>query len=322
MKIENDVIEWLLGDDEPSIRYRVLTELLDEPINTPQATNLRFKIAKSDRVLRLFSGQEKNGGFGVHDYDKWMGAHWRLAALVDLALPEGDKRAIKAVKMVLGWLASSKHLKSIKTINGLTRRCASQEGNALAVCCRLGMTDDPRVAHLAESLIAWQWPDGGWNCDKSQKAHHSSFHESVLPMWGLLEYHHVTGDKRALEAANRTGEFLLRHRLFRSEKTSKVIDTKMLAIRYPHYWHYDFLQGLRVLTMIGKIKDPRASEALDMLMQKRLPDGRWKADGYHWKSVDTKERYSSPVDWWRRQPNKMITHEALRILKEVGKVRL
>jgi len=44
----------------------------------------------------------------------------------------------------------------VKAIDGLVRRCASQEGNALAVCCRLGLADDPRVRLLAESLVEWQ----------------------------------------------------------------------------------------------------------------------------------------------------------------------
>jgi len=35
-------------------------------------------------------------------------------------------------------------------------RCASQEGNALAVCSRLGLAEDPRVVNLAESLAEWQ----------------------------------------------------------------------------------------------------------------------------------------------------------------------
>jgi hypothetical protein len=56
---------------------------------------------------------------------------------------------------VLEWLTGKGHRASIKVIDGLTRRCGSQEGNALAVCCRLGLADDPRVQLLAESLVAW-----------------------------------------------------------------------------------------------------------------------------------------------------------------------
>jgi hypothetical protein len=319
MKIDGQVLSWLLEDENPSIRYLTLTELLDEPPDSAKAKKAGGAIANSPMILVLFKGQRSDGSFGCHVYDKWMGAFWRLSGMIDLAIPEGDKRAIKAANTVLEWLTSDKHKKHIRLMNGLTRRCACQEGTALGACCRLGMADNPRVKYLAESLISWQWPDGGWNCDKRPEAHHSSFHESVIPMWGLLEYHRVTGDLKALAAAKRTGEFMLRHRLFRSERTGEIINPSWLNLRYPHYWHYDILQGLRFLSILDKLKDPRACEALDILEEKRLPDGRWKADGYHWKNSHSTGRYRSPVDWWRRQPNKMITLEALRVLKVAGR---
>jgi hypothetical protein len=323
VKINDSVINWLLEDNEPSIEFLTLTRLLDEPENSAQARKAKAKIAKSNRVMTLFSGQQSDGGFGYHPYTKWLGAHWRLVSLVELALPDGDKRALRAANTVLDWLHGPAHKKSIRLINDLTRRCASQEGNALAVCCRLGIAHDPRVRYLAESLISWQWPDGGWNCDKDKSANHSSFHESVIPMWGLTEYHRATGEMKSLKAAKRTAEFLLRHNLFKSEKTGKVVNPKWLKIHWPHYWHYDILQGLHVLSILPKaLSDSRAREALDFIEQKQMPDGRWKADGYYWKPSNTKGLYMDPADWWRGKPNKMLTLNALRVLKAAGRLTM
>ncbi len=322
MKISSNNLDWLLEDNEPSIKYLTIVDLFDETVDSSAAAKAKSKIAQSKRILAILSGQKSDGGFGCHPYSKWMGAHWRLVSLVELALPEGDKRAIRAAKTVLDWLTSPAHKKSIRIFNDLTRRCTSQEGNALAVCCRLGMADDPRVTHLAESLISWQWPDGGWNCDKEKDACHSSFHESVIPIWGLFEYHRATGDRASLAAAKRTADFILRHRLFRSEKTGKIINPKWLDLHWPHYWHYDILQGLRALSIIpGALKDSRAREALDVIEKKRLPDGRWKADGYYWNKANAKCLYLDPVDWWRGKPNKMLTLNALRVLKTAGRIK-
>ena len=83
-----------------------------------------------------------------------------------IGVPAGEPRAVAAAQTVLDWLTGDGHRRGIKTIDGLVRRCASQEGNALAVCCRLGMAGDPRVELLARSLVEWQWPDGGWNCTR------------------------------------------------------------------------------------------------------------------------------------------------------------
>jgi hypothetical protein len=36
------------------------------------------------------------------------------------------------------------------------------------------MAADPRAELLAYSLVAWQWPDGGWNCDLGASGRRSS----------------------------------------------------------------------------------------------------------------------------------------------------
>jgi hypothetical protein len=106
-----------------------------------------------------------------------------------------------AAEQVFGWLARPERLKKVPVVDGLARRCASQEGNALAVCTLLGLADDERVALLARSLVTWQWPDGGWSCDQRASDRRSSFHESFAPAWGLYEYARATGDEAAGEAA-------------------------------------------------------------------------------------------------------------------------
>jgi hypothetical protein len=77
--------------------------------------------------------------------------------------------------------------RGVPLMQGRYRRCASQQGNALYVLTRLGIADD-RAGQLVELLLRWQWPDGGWNCDKDPRADTSSFMETLLPMRGLWLY--------------------------------------------------------------------------------------------------------------------------------------
>jgi hypothetical protein len=264
------------------------------------------------------------GGFGVHPYKKWDGAHWRLVSLVELGIPAHEPRAVAAADQVLQWLTGESHRSKIKAIDGRVRRCGSQEGNALAVCSRLGLIDDPRAQCLAESLIAWQWPDGGWNCDKRPEANHSSFYESLAPMWGLIEWHRATGHEAALHAALRTAEMFLQHRLFRSTATGKVIDPEWLKLHYPLYWHYDILQALVILSRMptagSMMRDARVQEALDIVEAKRQPDGCWKAEGFYWVPLGKRTSNVEVVDWGRRGPNEMLTLNALRVLKAAGRL--
>jgi hypothetical protein len=320
MSHDDPAVQWLLDSSDPSIRYFALTDLLGYPADAPEVRAARNRIARGARVRALLAGQKPDGGFGVHPYQKWTGAHWRLVSLVELGLPAGNRRARAAVEQVLRWLTGDAHRRAIKRLDGLTRRCASQEGNALAVCARLGLIDDPRVKYLAHSLLEWQWPDGGWNCDKEPQARHSSFYESLAPMWGLIEYQRATGDKKARAAARRTAEFFLEHRLFRSHKTGAVINPEWLRLHYPLYWHYDILQALLILSRLGPLTDPRMQEALDLVEAKRLPDGCWRPGNYYWLPLGKQGLHAEVVDWGRGGPNAMITLNALRVLKAAGRI--
>ena len=340
MNFTDPAIQWLLQSADPSIHYLTLTELLDLSPRSREVLAARQEIPNGARVRALLAGQGAGkrvshksfeahpGGFGVHPYKKWDGAHWRLVSLVELGVTN-DPRACAAADQVLMWLTSDEHRARIRRINGRTRRCGSQEGNALAVCSRLGMTDDPRVQYLAQSLVEWQWDDGGWNCDVNPRAHHSSFYESLAPLWGLIEYHRVTQDESSLAAAERAAELFLRHRLFRSEGTGEVIDKEWLKLHYPLYYHYDILQALVILARAGKARDPRAQQALDIIKSKRQLDGTWRAEGFYWKPKEPCEGSQSlrkvptsnvdVVGWGRRGPNEMITLNALRVLKAAGR---
>jgi hypothetical protein len=303
------VVTWLLASDEPAIRLMTRRDVLGE-----QADESPGQVLAGAKVTALLSGQRSDGGFGVHPYRKWTGAHWRLVSVVELAIPPQEPRAVAAAGHVLDWLTTDR--RPAPVIGGLARAHASIEGNALAVCCRLGLAADPRVQQLAAWLVAWQWPDGGWNCDQAATGRRSSFHESLAPAWGLHEYWLATGETGAEDAASRAAELFLVHRLFRNLATGQVINRTWLAPRYPPYWHYDILQALLVMSRMGKASDPRASDALDELAQRRRPDGRWQPSGCWWKAPPSTE----VVDWGRSGPNQMITLNALRVLRASGRL--
>jgi len=255
-------------------------------------------------IAGLLAGQQADGGFGVHPYSKWKGAHWRLISLIELGVPRTSLEANRAADHVLAWIAAPD---DPLVIDGRERRHASMEGNALAVASRLGKHRDKRVKHLVDVLLRSQWPDGGWNCDRNPAATHSSFHESLAPIWGLVEFHRETGEQRAWDAAQSAGELLLKHEVFRSTATHEPINPEWMHIHWPHYWHYDFFHGLRALSMLGRLKDPRAKAALDHLESLRQPDGSWHAGGRRYWT-----RQTEAVDWG--DAHEVITAAAERMV--------
>jgi hypothetical protein len=313
---EDGAISWLLGSKDPSVRLLTLTDVLDAPSRSREVRQARQAILSGPRVRRLLLGQRREGGFGVHPYTKWTGAHWRLVSLVELGVPPRHPQAAAAARTVLAWLTSAGYRRAIRTVGDRVRMHASQDGNALAVCCRLGLATDPRVSELATRLAAAQWPDGGWNCDPEPDTAHSSFHESLATLWGLAEFANATGDGQAAAAADRAAELFLSHGVFRSHRTGEVAHPEWVKLHHPPYWHYDVLHSLLVLSRWGRVKDPRTIDALILLEGKRRDDGRWDADGRrYWSPPRSGGPAEEVVDWGPARPNEMVTLNALRVLR-------
>ena len=245
----------------------------------------------------------------AHPYKKWWGTHWRLVELADLDTSIPAERLQRGVDQEVAWLVST--VGDRCTVNGLSRRHASMEGNAVYAFSRLGFADHPGTRRLVEALIEWQWPDGGWNCDRRRTARRSSFHESVTPALGLAAYAQQTGDKAAGTAAVRTAELLLEHRLFRSHRTGEPIHPSWTKPHYPPYWHYDVLQGLRLLHAVDRLDDPRASDALDLLQGSRRRDGTFS--GRQWAST------TQPAVLDRITYRQVLTQRAQRVLEAAGR---
>jgi hypothetical protein len=307
-------VRWLLASDEPAIRYRARRDLLGVDDGADAAHVLEGPI-----VSALLAGQQPDGGFGGHPYKKWGGAHWRLVSLVELGVPAGEPRAVAAAERVLRWLTIGGTQTRTQPRGNPPRSDASIEGNAVAASTRLGLAPDPRVRLLAEALVEWQWPDGGWNCDGTATGRRSSFHETLATMWGLHEYATATGDADAARAARGAAELILEHRLFRRHGTGEPVHPSWVVLHYPAYWHYDILQALVLLDRMGLAADRRASDALDILESRRLPDGRWRPGGYWWSPPGSGRATPEVVDWGRGGPSEMLTLNALRVLKAAGR---
>ena len=314
-------VEWLLASDEPAVRYRARTWLLDRPDGQAAVRRDRAGIPGGPIVSTLLDMPDP----GIGPYRKWFGLHWRLVSLADFALPI-DTAAVRAtldaaIDRELSWIANPRHLEAILRIDGLYRSDASMEGNAVYSASRFGHAQDPRTRDLVARLLEWQWPDGGWNCDLRASGYRSSFHESWATAIGLAAYHEATGDADALSAARRTTELLLEHRIHRTLDGGRTIHPSMAALHWPAYWHYDVLAGLRVLLAVDPrlLADPRAGDALDLLEGKRQPDGRFSTRHAWWQAG---RHVTSPVDvidWGRGRPSEVLTLHALTALKAAGR---
>ncbi len=332
-----DVVQRLLESEEPSVRFKVRVGVLGENPRSKAIRALREEIRRSPRVRQMLKHRDREGRIEPvrHVCRKWFGAHWVLPALADIGYPPGDRTLRPVFEQVFEcWLGEwttndvvckngddLRRCKGVPVINGRARRCGSQQGNALYAALTLGSVDD-RAHQLAELLMHWQWPDGGWNCDRDPKARVSSFHETILPLRALSLYARVTGRSEAARAAGRAAEVFLSRRLFKRRRDGRIMDPDFLVFHYPCYWHYDVLMGLKVMAEAGFIRDPRCADALDLLEKKQLSSGGWAAEARFYRSVNAQGSGADLVSWGpvgRRRLNEWVTADALCVLKAAGR---
>lgn len=332
------LIETLLASHEPSVRWKVLVRVLREPPSSASMTAIQQDVRSSPRVATLLSGHDTAGRLGgsTNVYAKWQGAHWLLATLADLGYPSGDALLAPIAERVLAfWLrdtffsefeadtkAGAYKRRGVPVMHGRHRRCASQQGNALHFSLQLGLGQE-YAERLAERLLHWQWPDGGWNCDRDPAAATSSFMETLMPMRGLFQYARAKPSEQAGQAALRAAEVFLSRRLFKRRSDGRVIHPEFIQLHYPLYWHYDVLAGLKAMADLGLINDPRCSDALDLLERKELPGGGWPAERRYYRVASQVELHADYVDWGgtsRIRMNEWVTTDALYVLREAGRL--
>ncbi len=319
------LIERLLASDEPAVRLKVMLNVVKQVPDSEEIQKTREAVAQSPRVNTLLSERGVDGRIPYHPYAKWIGAHWVLATLAEIGYPTGDRSLLPLVDQVIEWLFSLDHEMKIQTIQGRVRRCASQEGNALFAIMALGLEDavPGRTEELASRLMRWQWPDGGWNCDKRPEASHSSFMETLIPLRALSLYSRLTGDGNAAQKAALAGEIFLKRSLFRRLSDSSIIKNDFTLLHYPCYWHYDLLFGLRVLAEAGFLPDVRCADALRILEARQLPDGGWPMDKAYYRLGEKAQSGRSLVSWGtvsRKKMNEFISADVLSVFKASGKI--
>ena len=167
--------------------------------------------------------------------------------------------------------------------------------------------------NLARRLLSEQLDDGGWNCD-APKSQRSSFHTTICVLEGLLEYEQAAGSSPELVpqvavARLRAEEYLLERSLFRRRSTGEIANAEFLELAFPPRYHYDILRALDYFRAAGDRPDPRMKEAVQILISRQQPDGRWLLD----QAYD--EALALPAGEAVGEPSRRNTLRALRVLR-------
>jgi hypothetical protein len=302
--IPEDAIKWLLTG-EVSVQYQTRRDLL----NSDQGP-LRERIATEGWGARFLSLRRSDGHWGRAYYQpKWTSTHYTLLDLKNLAISPFTKPIQRTIEIVL---------ENEKGVDGGINPSATIKQSDV---CLAGMflnvasyfrADEQPLRSVIDFILSQQLSDGGFNCRFNRSgAVHSSLHSTLSVIEGINEYarNGYTYRLRALRGAERESrEFILRHRLFRSDHSGEVIDKKMLMLSYPSRWRYDILRALDYFRAAGVDYDQRMEDAIAVLLKKRRPDGTWPLQARHPGQTHFEmEQVGAPSRW--------NTLRALRVLK-------
>lgn len=277
------VVDWLL-DSDPAIRWQVLRDLTDESSDVVALE--RARVANEGWGSQILELQESDGrwdggtyrpGWVDHSkpfFDAWTATHFSLQHMCDFGLDPDSPEATGAVSMVrnnVRWDAND-----ALYFEGETEPCIN--GIALAIGAYFGEATESVV----DRLVSEQLDDGGWNCWVEYGDTASSFHTTICVLEGLLAWEQAGHPSVAVvETRARGEEYLLERGLFRSRRSSEIIDPRFTMFSYPTRWYYDILRGLEYFRSTGSAVDDRCAEAIDLVMSKPDSEGRWPLENTH-----------------------------------------
>lgn len=302
--IKERIISWLLQGDV-SIQYQCNRDLLgiDKPL-------IRKSIGKEGWGRRFLSFREPTGYWGKGFYlPKWTSTHYTLLDLKNLNVSPNNKAIRESLGKALreekgrdgGLYATGSPRRSDVCVNGMFLNYASYF-----------RVKEQELHSVVDFLLSQRMGDGGFNCHSNKRgAVHSSLHSTLSVLEGILEYEENGYSYRLAElreAKKTSQEFILMHRLFKSDKTGKVIDSQFLRFRYPCRWHYDVLRAMDYFQSAHVPYDARMNDAVEVILGNRTQEGLWKlASRYPGTTHFDMEEAGKPSRW--------NTLRALRILR-------
>lgn len=301
---DTELIGWLLRGDV-SIQYQTWRDLLGQ-----DRQDLRNRIAHEGWGACFLQQRHPDGHWGQRFYQpKWISSHYTLLDLKTLCIIHDHPLIQESIQDIFaqhkgpdgGILCSRASQVSDVCVNGMVLNYASY----------FRMPEN-QLRSIVDFLLTEHMADGGFNCQSNcAGARHSSLHSTLSVLEGIQEYadnryRYRLDELRQAAAAAR--EFILLHRLFRSDRTGKIIRKDFLQLSFPPRWFYNILRSLDHFRAAGAPWDDRMVDAFGVLLSKRRRDGRWSLQAARAGKVHFKMEHPG-------QPSRWNTLMALRVLK-------
>ncbi|MEA3453973.1 MAG: nitrogen fixation protein NifH [Candidatus Caldatribacteriota bacterium] len=319
-------ITWLLEDNNPSVRYFTLIDILEKTENDPEVRKTKEEIMKKGVVPKILAKQEEGGHWEYSQKfytAKYKGTVWQIIILAELGADGRDDRIRKACEFIFEnsqdresngfsmWVSAKKGGgRSTGVIPCLT-------GNLVYSLIKLGYLKDERVQNSIKWITTYQRFDDGIKSTPKDWPY-----ERLVVCWGKHSCHmgvvkalkalaEIPFNQRNEEVRNTIEEgveYLLKHHIFkRSHDLKRVSKPGWKRFGFPLMYQTDVLEILGILTRSG-YHDERMQEAIDLLISKQDNQGKWKLESTF------NGRFQTNIEQ-KGKPSKWITLNALKVLK-------
>ena len=308
------VIEWLLEDNNPAVKFNIRKYILSENSHK-DFKNIEKQILLNPPVKSILELQNKEGWWFEDSYffnPLYKNTFWQLYFLSLLGVTRNVRSVDKAVRLVVKNMQSDKgSFPSSKKYKG---NLICMQGIALEMLIRLGYLEEDFTKKLIYFIndIVYR---NDFRCNYRQQLKCPWGAVKIIKAFNLINKENRTDTvKRTI---NKSTKFLLGHNIVEAKYPRKKSRSgQWFIFGFPRGFQSDILELTSALVDAGcSPTNPNLKSALKYIADKRLADGTWKMEfslnGRMLVDIEKKNKSS-----------KWLTFIALKTLLKSGYLKL
>ncbi len=324
--LKADPTNWLLEEENPSVRYFTLKDILDKPEHDLEVQQTKRKIMQLGIVPNILRKQQEPAYIQAYSKfytSKYKGLVWQLIVLAEIGA-DVNSQIKEQCEYILnnsqetedGGFAMNTAAK--KGGGRITEVIPCLTGNMVWSLIRFGYLDDLRLQKAINWLTRYMHFNDGVEDNPQAPPYdryeicwgkHTCFMGIVKALKGFSAIPRERRTNEINDTINKTAKFLLIHHIYkRSHDLSQTSKRGWLKFSFPLMYQTDVLEILDILTELG-IADSRMNDALNMVLSKQDDMGRWKTE-----NTSNTDRLLIPMGQ-KGEQSKWITLRAIRVLK-------
>ncbi|MCL2202555.1 MAG: hypothetical protein FWB88_01250 [Defluviitaleaceae bacterium] len=263
--LTHTLLNWLLADENPAIKYRALTEISGE--NPDVHKDCYDEIWKQKQIAKLLSCRNEDGLLatkGKHGLEPMD----NLEVFAEFGLHKDarlDKNAQYSLDVIRTWKVKDTDLYACYTPSRL---------RALVM---LGYCDN-NVKTLIDEFAATQLSDGGFMCNRLlyKKPYRKSCYKAAVP--GLLLYVECKRKNMLPSNADKLVDYFLRREVFYTSDMAENLFFHIDGVS-PKFSKFGVPLMVYALSVLGVGDSPKMQKAWKLLYERLNENGRLRLDG-------------------------------------------